>query len=362
MRRKAGGKINWSRVAVSANHEIMASDKFRPMTTWTSGSKGADQNRMRIVHLRKWFVLVVISLHTISAVNGQTAGSKASVKDRDPIGEEKPREKAKPITEIVPFFGKSVREKGFDLPLPFGLNLIYTNMRQHAAVSDLRIGKNETPITDITIPDPFSKDHNVTLRGDMWLFPFMNIYGLVGYTNGRAEVDVDITGLTVTIPNPFDPKNPIVLPIPDIQIKESIEYNGITTGGGTTLAAGYRYIFGTVDMNYTWTNLNLADNTIQTFTVAPRAGILVTTKEAGNGSVYLGGMYLNYEQTLSGVADLTETIPALGMLPYKLRLNGRNPWNALAGGTWDLHDRWSIQGEVGFVKRKHFQFSGMFRF
>jgi hypothetical protein len=309
-----------------------------------------------------FFLVLEFSLFVPFSLWGQTSGAKGSVKDLDPIGEEKPDGEIKPITEFLPFFGKRVRDMGFDLPLPFGLNLIYTNMRQYAAVSDIRIGENETPVNDVTLPDPLSKDQNITLRGDMWLFPFMNIYGLAGYTKGKAEVDAVLSGLTVTVPNPFDPKNPIVLPIPDIAIKDQIDYEGFTYGGGTTLAAGYKYLFGTVDINYTNTRLDLGDNKIKTFTAAPRGGILITTKQAGNGAVYLGGMYVDYNQALEGVADLRETLPALGMLPYKLQLKGRYPWNILAGGAWDLNKRWSVLGEFGFHHRKHLMISGMFRF
>ena len=104
-----------------------------------------------------FFLVLEFSLFVPFSLWGQTSGAKGSVKDLDPIGEEKPDGEIKPITEFLPFFGKRVRDMGFDLPLPFGLNLIYTNMRQYAAVSDIRIGEDETPVNDVTLPDPLSK-------------------------------------------------------------------------------------------------------------------------------------------------------------------------------------------------------------
>jgi hypothetical protein len=305
---------------------------------------------------------VILIIFFIPLVFGQSTGSKGSVKDRKPIGDEIPSDEVQPITEFIPFFGKRVKDMGFDLPLPFGISLVYTNIRQHSAVGNVRIGEDESPVDDVTIPDPLSKDNNMVLRGDMWLFPFMNMYGVVGYTKGEAEIDATITGLTVPIPNPFQPGQTIDLPIPDIEIQDQVNYEGLTYGGGTTLAAGYRFLFGTLDLNYTFTKLNLGNNTIKTFTAAPRGGILITTKEAGNGAVWVGSMYMDYNQSISGVADLSETLPSFGMLPYKLSLNGRHPWNVLLGGTWDFHKRWSVQAEFGFLHRKQLMISGMFRF
>ena len=40
---------------------------------------------------------------------------------------------------------------------------------------------------DLNIPAAKTASHTVLLRADAWVLPFLNVYGMLGYTNGQTE-------------------------------------------------------------------------------------------------------------------------------------------------------------------------------
>jgi hypothetical protein len=83
----------------------------------------------------------------------------------------------KPLVDWMPIWGQDAREKGFDLPLPFGVGLTYTYIDQNMVVSDVKI---EGKSAGREHRDAKTTTHTGVFRGDMWLFPFLNVYGLSG--------------------------------------------------------------------------------------------------------------------------------------------------------------------------------------
>jgi len=43
------------------------------------------------------------------------------------VGKSQTQGKAEPLVDWLPVWGKAAREKGFDLPLPFGVGVTYTS-------------------------------------------------------------------------------------------------------------------------------------------------------------------------------------------------------------------------------------------
>lgn len=108
---------------------------------------------------------------------------------------EKPIE---PITRMVPIWGEKVREKGFDLPLPFGIGANLVFMDQGIKLRNVKVGIGD-PTVEIRGPafsDARAHDRANTARLDVWLLPFANIYGIFGYINGETELDVDVGRIT----------------------------------------------------------------------------------------------------------------------------------------------------------------------
>jgi hypothetical protein len=263
--------------------------------------------------------------------------------DRKPEDKEEPIE---PATRKLPIWGEQARQRGFDLPLPFGIGFNYTYMDQGIRIRNLKVGVGNPNIEveGLDFNDARSRDSAVTARLDMWLLPFVNLYGLFGSITGQAEFDLDVSqimGGLPGLPPIFEPNKTIGL---------NIDYNGFTFGGGITLAGGYENFFATLDTNYTYSTVNIVNGKIDTVTVAPRLGLLVDPPDIkGAFALWIGAMYMHYKQTVTDNISLQELDPRLPPveLAFKLDIENDSPWNFLFGGQWEVTKRLQIMAEGG---------------
>ncbi len=255
-------------------------------------------------------------------------------------------ETIEPVTRRLPLWGEQARQRGFELPLPFGMGFNYTYMDQGIRIRNLKVGVGnpDIEVEGLDFNDARSHDSAVTARLDMWLLPFVNLYGLFGSLTGQAEFDLDVNqimGGLPGLPPIFEPNKTINL---------NIDYNGFTFGGGITLAGGYENIFATLDTNYTYSTVNVVDSRIDTVTVAPRLGLLVDPPGIqGSLAFWIGAMYMHYKQTVADNISLQELDPRLPPveLAFKLDIENDSPWNFLFGGQWEITKRLQIMAEGG---------------
>ena len=212
----------------------------------------------------------------------------------------------------------------------------------------------------VTFSDANAKDTAVTARLDLWLLPFANIYGIIGYIDGETELDVNLPGITVNVPG--------IGPVPIVDpatIDFDIDYNGTTYGGGITLAGGYKNFFGSLDANYTYTDINLVNGDIKTLTISPRLGMLVDPPGIkGSFAFWIGAMYMDYKQTVTDSVNLNEldsSLPAVD-LDFEIDIKNEEHWNFLMGGQWEITKRWQITAEGGVGNRRQIVLGSSFRF
>ena len=136
------------------------------------------------------------------------AQSEVPVLSRDPLGgEQKPdikKEAVKPVTNKIPIWGQKVRDMGYDLPLPFGAGANLVLMDQGLDIRNVKIGIGDPTfeIEDFGLSDARAHDTAITVRLDMWLLPFANIYGIFGSINGESELDLDVSRISAILPIP----------------------------------------------------------------------------------------------------------------------------------------------------------------
>ena len=296
------------------------------------------------------------------------AQSGYPVESENPLGEDqKPdskKEAIEPVTNRLPIWGQKVREMGYDLPLPFGAGANLVVMDQGIDIRNVKVGiGNPTfEVNDIGFSDARSHDTAVTARLDMWLLPFANIYGIFGSINGESELDLDISGITGLLP-PIPGLPPIFEPGKTIDL--NIDYNGTTYGGGMTLAGGYKNFFASVDGNYTYSNVDIVDGDIKTWTISPRFGMLVNSPAIkGSLAFWVGAMYMNYKQTITDDINLNELDPRLPSveIDFKLDVENEQPWNFIFGGQWEITKRWQFMAEGGVGDRKQLILGAFIRF
>jgi len=171
-------------------------------------------------------------------------------------------ETPKPHWSHLPIWGTSAAERGFELPLPFGVGVNYYLERQPFEIGDLQVallGGDPIPVQDFaTIEQVTTTQSSLTTRIDAWLFPFLNLYGILGYTSGEMDGKVELPTIPILLPNGGE------LPL-------LIGYEGPTFGGGVTLGGGVPLnqtktttLFGVVDANYTVTDLDFTDEALFT--------------------------------------------------------------------------------------------------
>ena len=295
------------------------------------------------------------------------AQSEYPVLSEDPLGgDQKPdtkKETVKPVTNKLPIWGQKVRDMGFDLPLPFGAGANFVLMDQGIDIRNVKVGIGDPTfeIDDLGLSDARARDTAITMRLDMWLLPFANIYGIFGYIDGESELDLDISKITSNLPIPGLPS----VSEPGKTIDLNIHYNGTTYGGGMTLAGGYKDFFASVDGNYTYSDIDIVDGDITTLTISPRVGLLVDSPAIkGSLAFWVGAMYMKYKQTITDDINLNELDPRLPsvQLDFKLDVKNDEPWNFLFGGQWEITKRWQVMAEGGVGDRKQLILGAFFRF
>lgn len=235
----------------------------------------------------------------------------------------------------LPLWRSEVEARGYTLPKPFGLNLSYMALEQKAQVNqiDLDIPKLSDAIGFKA--DLANQTMSVTtLRGDVWLLPFLNLYALAGKTRGESQANVDVELFN----------RPLIKDLPF-----TINLDGNLFGGGFTLVGGLKQWFALVDASRTYTTLTVVDGSVATTVISPRIGYDFTQKGIPM-RLWVGSMYQDVEQVLTG--DLSKIIGSKFSGSYRVEQSLLSPWNGIAGLQYQFHPNVYGLVEVGFGQRK----------
>ncbi|HCM62349.1 MAG TPA: hypothetical protein DIT05_07345 [Morganella sp. (in: Bacteria)] len=285
-------------------------------------------------------------------------------------------------SRILPIWGDEARARGYDIPEPFGVGYNYMNLRQDIVVDKIGFIMPTQPdlgglltIDGINIDAGHTREKSEThmLKLDSWVFPFMNVYGLYGKTKGKSHTT--LAGGSVDIRDYLG--NPHNLDLNSV-IKGKpfdLDFEGKTYGAGMTLAGGYEQFFGTVDFNYTKTNLDILDGDIKALVISPRVGyeFVFSPLIAGQGNtklqVWTGAMYQDITQRFKGdISGLNLALPdgMEGLIPGDMKFDVEqhlaHKWSNLVGARLEVTRNFNIISEVGFNNRNSFFISGEFRF
>jgi len=277
------------------------------------------------------------------------------------------------LSDSLPL-GKSLAA-GQELPLPLGISANVFFMEQNMDAQSIAINLPNDPalgaaagLAGLDLPAKATKLESratsTTAKIDAWVLPFLNVYGVAGYVDGETSasgfslqpltsppipaanlpaINAGIAGLSPYLPNSF-----------------SIAYSGPVYGVGVTLAAGYNQFFASVDANYTESDLDIGDSTIEAFVISPRVGI---TGELGglNGSLYVGAMYQDIDENQNGTVNFPIGV---GPVPvgYKVVSQAEEQWSYLVGANLKASESWNYGIEVGFSKRTHVMATLNYRF
>jgi hypothetical protein len=180
---------------------------------------------------------------------------------------------------------------------------------------------------------------NFDLKLDVWVLPFLNVFGIYGQIDGDTTIDL----------------RPLGLPLPPQTNSLTFSYDGDVFGGGVVLAAGGDKWFASVTATFTDTNLGGSfDSSVEATTIQPRIGL-----RAGSSlEIWVGGYILDAEEKHSGSVDLDLGLVG-GMLPvdaqdvaFDVDLSQKEDFNPSIGMHMMMSEAWESTIEIGFGDRR----------
>ncbi|GGG59584.1 hypothetical protein [Bizionia arctica] len=338
--------------------------------------------------------LIIICL--MASFFGQTISAQVPTKEFSPRFEAY-RDSLKQVKydQVFPIWGQKAYAKGFDIPYPIGVMGNYVWMEQNISITNLQLGLETsdvniglTPVDLIQFGENVNTSYSVNFRPDVWVFPFLNVYGILGYAHSKTEVN-------------------LVYPI---SLTSVVEQNVSTYGIGIMAAGAVGPIFFSVDANFTWNKPELLDEAVPVRVVGIRAGhsFVFKNKPERNIAVWGGGFFMETGSNTVGQISLSEALPGAdgtkrdevvanynnwydneatiaekvvadrvltpiidrleaadgnAIIKYGIDKQVQQKWNGVIGAQFQYNKHWMLRSEAGILgNRKSFLLSLNYRF
>lgn len=297
---------------------------------------------------------------------------------------------------IFPILGQKTYQAGFDIPYPVGImgNMMF--MDQSLVFDEMQLGLKtddvDLPLTDVNDFINFGKNTNqsfaVNVRPDIWVLPFLNVYGIFGY--GRSKTNV--------------------LLVEPVELQTSIEQELRTAGFGVMGAFGIGKFFLSLDGNWTWSKPELLDKPVRVSVFGVRLGrsFAFHNKPDRNIAIWVGGMRVRMSSLTQGEISLADALPpdvwarkdeivseywdwynelsppkqilvdntplpelvdrlaqadGSAIVRYGMQKQVKEAWNGIIGIQYQMNKRWMIRSEGGIIgDRKSLLLSLNYRF
>jgi hypothetical protein len=203
----------------------------------------------------------------------------------------------------LPIWGDKATRRGYSLPYSAGLSVQYFGQRSDIVIDNLSVGFNNGPMVDLDGIIRFDKaktrSDGLSLRPDIWLFPFLNVYAIIGVSAASTEV-----GYGLWLPDSSGKEQQI------FALSSKVDFTAATMGFGLTPTIGVRGGWLALDMNFTWTDVPQLDEPAQAFVFDPRMGKLFKLKRPDeNINFWVGGFRLAINTGTTGSIPLGDALP-----------------------------------------------------
>ena len=218
----------------------------------------------------------------------------------------------------MPIFGKEAVKRGYKIQLPYGLNVNYVYNRMDLEISqfDMRIGddpnsninqlvKKQINTETLNFTNTIARTNGMNLRADVWIFPFLNVYGIYANSTGSTEVSLQ--------PRWYDDEGNLLLSVKEVE--SVVDFSANSYGVGTTVVTKlYEDYFISLDANISWSYSELLEDAATFNVISARIGDRVQLGETTFLAVYVGGMYRGFvdNQGNAGAITISEALPNLG--------------------------------------------------
>lgn len=254
------------------------------------------------------FYFVFLLCFVCSSVQSQVYSDKVVGKKHLELSDSI-KEHAHEYPYMLPILGKKAAKMGFDLPYSAGFSSQYVWQRSELVISNLSVGFNNGPMHNldeiIRFNSAIAESNILNVRPDVWLFPFLNVYGIFAKSATSTAVDFGI----------WVPTNPGQ---PDADWREvarfntKAKFNGNTTAGfGLTPTIGIGGGWLALDMNFSWTDVEALSKPAYVFNFGPRLGksFRFAKHPQMNAAIWVGGFRAKYANATSGSLPLSDLMP-----------------------------------------------------
>jgi hypothetical protein len=208
---------------------------------------------------------------------------------------------------VLPIWGEKAAKKGFNLPYSAGLGVNYLWQQSDLIIDNLFVGFNNGPMYDldeiVRFNSAVASASAVNIRPDIWILPFLNIYGIFTQANTSTAI-----GAGLYLPDTANVWREIA------SFSTKAEFHATGVGFGMTPTIGVAGGFMALDMNVTWQSISALDKPVFTFVFGPRFGKTFKLKKPeSNFAVWAGGFRLHLKSETSGSLELSEIFPMEGL-------------------------------------------------
>ena len=208
----------------------------------------------------------------------------------------------------LPIWGAKAAARGYDLPFSAGLGINYLWQESDLIMEDLFVGFNNGPMYDLDEIVRFNgataTASGLNFRPDIWILPFLNIYGLVNKAKTSTEINAGIW-----IPDTAN----VWREVASFSSKANFDAVGVGFGMTPTMGIGGGWL--ALDMNVTWQSVSALDKPVFTFVFGPRLGktFKFRNNPQSNIAIWAGAFRLKLESETSGSLPLNEVMPIEGL-------------------------------------------------
>ncbi len=211
--------------------------------------------------------------------------------------------KAAQYPYALPIWGDKATGMGFNLPYSAGVSVQYFWQQSDIVIENLMVGFNGGTQFNVDELIRFNKAvataGGLSVRPDVWVFPFLNVYGILGKTQASTDV-----GFGLWLPDQNNNYTEV------LSAGSLVEFNATTFGLGMTPTIGVAGGFMALDMNVTWTDVPQLARPTQTFVFGPRLGKNFKLKKPDRAiTAWVGGFRVHLNSETNGSIALNEVFP-----------------------------------------------------
>ncbi|WP_026956837.1 hypothetical protein [Algoriphagus vanfongensis] len=196
----------------------------------------------------------------------------------------------------LPILGKKASKAGYDLPYAWGASFIYFTQRQEITINSTMVGFGGSEMVDVSqfikFGPTIATTNAYTVRPDIWVLPFLNVYGIFG--GGTTQTDITL--------------------LSPVGFETSQHFRAKSFGFGGTLTGAVGPVWVAWDNNINFADIDVIVEPVPAFNSSIRIGHTIPSlrNPERNLSVWGGTFYQALQNDTEGSIPISQIFPGFG--------------------------------------------------